>query len=329
MHIPPAMRTELHIIASCTDRKRAPVPLELHLRALREREPERRARRWWRNLWEHPHPTQPACDLYAGDHWRVVKELPALATEARFHPRLWVASAGYGLIPADAPVRPYSATFARGHADSVVPKADSRPTRELLRQWWRSLAREPGPAPGEPRLVQELARAAPRARFLVVASPAYIAALEEDLALAARALRHPEHLLVISTPAAASRGVLAPQWVPSSARLQSKYGGALSSLNARVARDLLVRARKKGEGSVMDAPSVQGYYGRLIHRSAPQKRFERTHMTDDEVMQFIARESRMERFSWSATLRRLRDSGRACEQQRFRRLFHQYQERVA
>jgi len=322
------MRTDLHIIASCTDRKRAPVPLELHLRELREQEPESRVRRWWRNLWEHSHPTQPARDLYAGDHWRVVKELPTLAAEARFHPRLWVASAGYGLIPADAPLRPYSATFARGHADSIVSKADSRPTRDVVRQWWLSLAREPGPAPGEPRLVQDLARASPHARFLVVASPAYIAALEEDLALAARALRHPEHLLVISTPVAASRGVLAPQWVPSNARLQSEFGGALSSLHARIARDVLVRARKEeGEGAGMDAPSVQGYYERLIHRSAPQKRFERTQMTDDEVMQFIARESRTERFSWSATLRRLRDSGRACEQQRFRRLFHQFQER--
>ena len=77
----------------------------------------------------------------------------------------------------------------------------------------------------------------------------------------------------------------------------------------------------------MDAPGVQEYYGRLLHRSVPPPRFERTPMTDDEVLQFIARESRGERPSWSAALRRLRDSGHACEQQRFRRLFLQSRER--
>lgn len=323
--IPPVMRTVLHIIASCTDRKRAPVPPELHLRALHEKEPERRARHWWRNLREHPHPTQPARELYAGDHWRVVEELPTLAAQARFQPRLWVVSAGYGLIPADAPIRPYSATFARGHEDSVVARTDARRPHAVLRQWWGALAREPGPTPGEPRLLQELARSAPHARLLVVASPAYIAAFEEDLTLAASALHRPEHLLIISTPVAASRRQLAPHWVPSSARLQTKLGGALSSLHARIARDLLVRARSEGSG--MDAASVQDYYGRLIHRSAPRARFERTPMTDDEVLQFIARESRTEKPSCSALLRRLRDGGHACKQERFRRLFHQFQER--
>jgi hypothetical protein len=314
------MSPELHIIASCTDRKRVPVPPELRLRTVPEMEPDSRARRWGSRLREHPLAPLPARELYAGDHWRILLELPTLAARAR----LWVASAGYGLVPAEAPLRPYSATFARGHADSILP-----PTRSASaprRQWWRALAREPGPVPGAPRLVQQLALAAPHARLLVVASPAYVAALEEDLALAARALSHPTHLLIISSPCALARGLLAPHWVPSSARLQSLLGGALSSLHARVARDLLERTRREG-GPVLDAAEVRRYYERLIHRSAPRVRFERTPMTDDEVRQFITRELRKQKRSCSATLRLLRDSGHACEQQRFHRLFHQFQGR--
>ena len=44
-------------------------------------------------------------------------------------------------------------------------------------------------------------------------------------------------------------------------------------------------------------------------------------MTDDEVRQFIVRASSAKPLSWSAALRMLRESGRACEQQRFKRLF--------
>ncbi|AKJ00106.1 Hypothetical protein AA314_01732 [Archangium gephyra] len=76
----------------------------------------------------------------------------------------------------------------------------------------------------------------------------------------------------------------------------------------------------------MDAAIVQGYYGRLIHRSAPPPRIQRTPMTDDEVRQFIAREMRTAQRTWSALLRQLRDNGLACEQQRFRQLFHELQE---
>jgi hypothetical protein len=320
------MRTDLHIIASCTKRKRTPVPPELRLRELREAEPGVRARSWWSRLHEHPHPTLPAESLYAGEHWRVVLELPPLALQARLRPRLWVASAGYGLIPSDAPIRPYSASFSRDDEDSVVPRHPSRPAGALSRQWWMALAREAGPAPGEPRLLHHLARSSPDARILVVASPSYVGALEEDLALAARALRRPEHLLVISAPGPTSRGVLAPHWVPSSARLQAAMGGTRNALSVRIAKDLLRRAGRE-DVSDLDAARVQGYYGRLIHRSAPPQRFQRTPMTDDEVRQFIARELRTEQRTWSAMLRRLRDSGLACEQQRFRRLFHEFQER--
>ncbi|WP_395849315.1 hypothetical protein [Cystobacter fuscus] len=51
-------------------------------------------------------------------------------------------------------------------------------------------------------------------------------------------------------------------------------------------------------------------------------------MTDEEVQQFIVRALRTEALSCSAALRRLRDSGRACEQQRFKRLFTELQERT-
>ncbi|KFA89882.1 hypothetical protein [Archangium violaceum] len=320
------MSTDLHIIATCSDRKRAPIPPGLHLRTIQATAPESRARLWWNCLRDHPHPTYPAQDLYAGDHWSVVLELPTLATQAGLRSHLWVASAGYGLIPASAPIRPYSATFSRGHEDSVIPKGESRPTGELLQHWWKALARESSPMPGSPRHIRQLAESTPHARILVVASPAYVAAFTDDLVHAAQALRKPEHLLIVSTPAPLFKGVLAPHQVPSNAHLQEQLGGARQSLHARVARHILERARD--EGSEVDAAHAREYYEGLIHRSAPPVRYERTPMTDDEVRQFIVRALRTRKLSCSATLRQLRDSGLACEQKRFSRLFHALQERA-
>jgi hypothetical protein len=313
------MPTDLHIVASCTDRKRVPVPRALHLREIHDMEARARARAWWAHLWTQAHETTCAQELYAGDHWRVVQELPALAREARLRPHLWVASAGYGLLPARAAVRPYSATFGRSHADSIARGTPWRRGVEAHRQWWRALSEERLPDSRAPRSLQRLAEENPRARLLVVASPAYVGALEDDLCLAARALARPEQLLIVSAPSTLATGALAPHWVPSSAHLQARMGGARLSLHARVARDLLRRARSQAD--FLDAPRVQGYYQRLIQRSAPPPRYERAPMTDDEVRRFIVRASRTKALSWSAALRLLRGGGRACEQQRFKRIF--------
>ena len=322
------MPTDIHIVVSCTDRKRVPVPPELRLRAVHALDISTRARRWWDKLRTHSHSTTHAQDLYAGDHWRVIMELPALAHQARLHPHLWVASAGYGLIPANTAIRPYSATFSRGHADSVVSDATTKGTTAAHRQWWQALSEVSVPASIEPRSISGLAKRNPHARLLIVASPAYVAALQDDLHHAAGTLHRPEQLIIVSTPSPLSTGPLAGHWVPSSAHLQAQMGGARLSLHARVARDILQRAHAHVDAGFLDAPRLREYYEHLIQRSAPPKRYERTPMTDDEVQQFIVRALRTEALSCSAALRRLRDSGLACEQQRFKRLFTELQERT-
>lgn len=320
------MPTDIHIVASCTERKRVPVPSELRLREIRAPDTRTRARRWWEQLRTHAHATTPAQELYAGDHWRVIKELPELAARAQLHARLWVASAGYGLISATACVRPYSATFRRGEEDSVSLGDTDRRSVAVHREWWRALSEEGVPASSEPRSISRLAEKEPRARLLVVASPAYVAALEDDLRRAAGVLHRPEQLIIVSTPSPLAAGALATHWIPSSAHLQARMGGARLSLHARVARDILQRAQT--DIDFLDTRRLREYYEQLIQRSAPPKRYERTPMTDEEVDQFIVRAQRTKALSCSAALRRLRDDGYACEQQRFKRIFSRRQERT-
>lgn len=316
------MTATLHIIASCTERKSRLVPGSLRLRDVAVDDTVMRARAWWRRLHTGHHEAFEAGTLYAGEHWSVVMGLPEVARASGFKPHLWVASAGYGLIPANASIRPYSATFARGDEDSVVKDASNRDTADQLQAWWRVLSQQAGPSSLHVRSIKDLAANEPRACILVVASPVYVAALAEDLALAARQLMKAERLLIVSTPSSLSKGPLAPHWIPSNAYHQQRLGGSKLSLHARVARELI------NESTVeqFDAPTLQKRYVRLIEGSAPPLVHSRTPMSDEQVCAFIRQAVKAGGKSWSASLRLLRAGGQACEQSRFKRLFLEVQE---
>lgn len=316
------MTATLHIIASCTDRKRQPVPAPLHLRAVEMDGIEARARAWWNRLWAERYDAVEAGTLYAGEHWSVVLGLPAAALASGFKPQLWVASAGYGLIPTQATICSYSATFARGHDDSVVKDGSSRDSAGQLQLWWKLLSEQEGPSATHARSIGELAAEEPRASILVVASPLYVTALAEDLAMAARHLARPERLLIVSTPSSLSKGVLAPHWIPSNAYHQKRLGGSKLSLHARVARELIAQTSSER----FDAHALQRKYERLIERSAPPLVHQRTPMSDEQVRSFVRESVSAGAKSWSASLRRLRAGGQACEQSRFKRLFLEVQE---
>jgi hypothetical protein len=313
----------LHIIASCADRKRHPA--EVSLRDIREREPHKRAATWWNRLSRHRSARLTrAIDLYQGDHWAIARQLPETARASGTVPSLWVASAGYGLTPSEAPLHPYSATFSSGHADSVAPHAVPSAERdEYTKVWWRCLAENQGPAPGSARTVKQLAEQQPRARILILASPDYVVAMERDLLEAARTLNSPMQLIIVSGSMRLNSTALSRNVVPTDARLQSIVGGARTSLYVRVGRKILSELHRWN----LAADVLQARYEALLARCPEPQSFDRVRMTDAEVTAFIHRERRKcPGLSCSKALRALRTSGRACEQHRFKELFHRTRE---
>src|SRR5687768_1599285 len=104
----------VNAVFTCTQRKTGGIPAANSIArfggAINER-----ARKWTRHLDRESKNAIPARDVYCGEHWDAVRGLfgPKQSEE------VWVTSAGYGLIPADAPIVPYSATFSGGQPDSV------------------------------------------------------------------------------------------------------------------------------------------------------------------------------------------------------------------
>jgi hypothetical protein len=302
-------RSRIRVVVTCTDRKRGDIPPGLRVRELAPGSIEDRCRAWTERVVGSEAPCVPASDLYCGDHWYVARSL--LTVPARGGVELWIASAGYGLISGKAGVRGYAATFAPRHEDSVVHETP-RGRSGGAERWWEALSHWPGPIPGSPRSLAQLAASEPDAPILVVASAVYTDALASDILAARSLLRDPEQIALVSAGTAESSPVR-ELVIPVDARLQATLGGARQSLNVRLARHLL--AAVDGD---LRLPSLVAAAQRLMDDAPPLPKYNRLQRSDAEVTHFIAAERRRSPgISCARLLRGFRDQGFACEQQRF------------
>jgi hypothetical protein len=253
----------------------------------------------------------PASELYGGEHWRAVLQLnraPDVAT--------WVCSAGYGLVPLEAPLCAYGATFSAGHADSVTGSVASS---EQSRAWWEALSGWAGPIPDAQRTLGALAERA-SGSVVVAMSPPYLDATRDDLRLAAKQLG--DRLVVIAVGARAGASDDDVPIVATDGRMRQLLGGSMQSVNVRIAEYLISNC-----GHELTHPAADELMRATLATLAPLPRYERTSLTDDEVVEFIAAALAEEpTVSCTRLHRELRDSGHACEQRRFRRLFHDTRE---
>ena len=296
----------VHLIASCTDRKRGEVPDELRLRELPVG--NKRASKWVTRLAHSSSPTKPARDLYGGEHWQLVLELEAALLEMGRAADLWVASAGYGLVSADTNLKPYSATFAPREPDSVPP--------EDATHWWTELC-----AASHAKSLQTLV--APADTLVVIASAKYLRAMLPDLQAARQTLTDPQQLIVFS-------GSQVPELSDSLVRVDSRVQVALQGetdrelrgtkqgLAARAALRLLSRTKTWPPTTT----AIQNAYARLVSDVRPPKAHDRERHDDDDVRAFIVAQLEQDaRAGWTKLLREWRGRGQACEQKRFRNLY--------
>src|SRR4051812_38229828 len=90
-------RPTLHVVVSCKSRKTVGIPSRLCISTIGSASLRDRAREWIGRLEKVAAGKMIASNLYAGDHWKVVLRIPS-AAENEVNVRLWVASAGYGLV---------------------------------------------------------------------------------------------------------------------------------------------------------------------------------------------------------------------------------------
>ena len=311
----------INLIVSCTNRKKAVVPDQLRLRSLTGESLSQRLEEWLHRLTTHDTPQRRAADLYAGDHWQTAQAIPREAAEGDLDVRMWICSAGYGLIRPSDRLKPYSATFAARHPDSVTLSASGEANGSAAREWWLSLSAH-SPTRGAPRSLAELAAQDPRVPVVLVASESYIQAMGSDLVGAAKTLASQDLLSILSIGADPKRlPQLKAHLLPADARFEAVVGGTRAALNARVARLLF---RRVLNGARLSKELLSSTLTQLAVELPPLRRFNRRRLSDNEVRRFIENERRADPPVYKTRiLRRLRASGAACEQNRFSEIFNQ------
>lgn len=300
---------QLHVVVTCTHRKRLGAPPRLCLSSIRVRDAQARGREWVDRLRVEPAPVVPASELYAGDHWQVALSLLSQSHQVQ----LWVVSAGYGLVRLAQQLKPYSATFSPGPDSVLVPGRREQRDAEL-REWWKVITKA-NLGHSRPRTLRELAASDPGAILLVALSEPYLRALRDDLVAASTKLNGSGKLLIVSAGTRHCPG-LDENLLPVDANLQIAVGGPRLSLNARIARHLVTTSATHRWATSAITESLSEV------RSASKRHQSRSRLTDAKVIAFIKRATRQDNHaSRSDLLRRLRTQGFACEQQRFASLF--------
>jgi hypothetical protein len=282
---------------------------------------ESRVRQWRYRLDRSAGDAISPRSLYAGDHWSVAKNLGELAKPSE-QILVWVISAGYGLLPLDALIQPYSATFSTRHPDTVVlprvatkvdPAADKR-------AWWNALIKLDWDRE-KPISIADLSSEYPDSPLLIAASANYLHAVQDDLRIA-RELMDDKNLLAIMSAGTESLGDLTEHLIPSDARLQPLVGGVLRSLNVRLLRHALATGRRNPP----TLATISRRFKTLLDEAPERPKYDRTPMSDDEVRSFVKKAiGKSGTATQTGLLRELRDSGKACEQGRFRTLFKEVQ----
>lgn len=305
----------INIVVTSTKRKRQPVPSTLQFRSLAKIPFEKCVDEWCSRLEIDNSEVVAADELYAGDHWQISRFFPDQGRRAGWAVQLWICSPGYGLIRQRAPIHPYSANFSIGHPDGITASG-TRQRFRYLQDWWARLKEWPGPEPGQPRTVEQLASRFPGSPLLLVASETIVRVLEPDLRRAADSMQRKDQFLLVSGGTSRTDD-LGPHLLPCDARLQTVFGGARMSLNVRTVRFLL-------ESGPTEEFVVEWSrrLAELLKDAIRARRVDRVAMTDEEIVGHILNQlCREPAASWSRLLRELRESGHRCEQKRFAAIF--------
>ncbi len=306
------MGRAVNLVVSCTNRKRYETASGLAAHELVGADARARLQTWKKHLSNAREEKYPAVDLYMGEHWSVVRDTPGSAGNRGWDVRLWVCSAGYGLIRPGVRINSYQVTFATGTRDSVTAWESN-----AAQTWWKGVCSYTIPGEkGLPRSLAKLALAYPRTPMIVALSADYLHAVEEDLLAVLSHEYFRRHLAVISCGTKAHSSHWQSNLLPCDGSLSASLGGTFTSLNARVARSLL-------ESPAPPDPTVD-YWAGLV-RSLERRMIERpsrSPQSDAAVSEFIQNALKdIPTASRSKLLAQFRATGKACEQKRFGELF--------
>ena len=305
---------KLHIVLSCTARKRASEPGYPRLRSVGRAHVSDRVEQWAARVSTAPR-RYAAANLYAGEYWRTGMKLASRA-EMAGQISVSVVSAGLGLVGIHDKVPMYGATLAARHPDSVLATSSPAAPSHVRRQWWDELTRAEILGPHGPRCLADLEGHGSDTSVMVCVGRVYLDAIATDLTALADRLADPGQMTVFASGTPLDG--LEECWVAVSGSLRLTLGGSLSSTNLRAAKAVLAEL-----GTLPpNADKARSIVAALTATAGELPSFDRRRQRDDVILDWILDRLAEDPHTTKTTaLRRFRDEGKACEQARFGRLF--------
>jgi hypothetical protein len=297
-------------VTTCTDRKKFPVPDDLDASQLPVG-PQSDVARLWRERVKSAGPVGIATEVYSGRSFQ----------EAVFAARagcgeLRIISGGLGLIRGDDEIPSYSLSLVRQSSEFIGARVTGEPFNAA--RWWKEVQRSAQSSP-----LAELLRTNPTTAVVIGISKAYLPLISEDLlSLEDRELDRLRLLGMGIWNACPSR--LQNCILPYDDRLDgpdSPIRGTRTDFSSRAMRHFIESVLVERQvGSIEDCKNT---VIRLLGRWRRPKSVSRPSKTDEEIVALIRRNWKAIKGKSSLGLRYLRDvENIACEQGRFRSLFH-------
>ena len=286
--------SQLTMVVACTDRKAAPsTPLRV-VRNLPPTAMEDRLKTWVERISIRAQGTPvDLTNLYRGDNWLQAQRLVTMAKD-RVSTDALVASAGLGLREMNEQHAPYAATFPQSHPDTVARASQTV-------HWWQGLT----------ALTTGGLERIDSPQVVLVLSEPYARALDAQIEGLAGTGRE----VVMFGGWRDIRGI---ERVRADRQLRSELGGAIGSLLPRMAQRWL----DPWDGGKLTTGEHVSVWQQWSKESRRLEIHDRKRLSDREVSEFIAEMlSNDPSMAATTSLRRLRDSGYACEQRRFGSIF--------
>lgn len=290
------------IVTTCTNRKRhAPEP-SLSARELASGSSDEVGAAWRERLVTAKRPW-PASSLYLGRAFSDAT-LAAKAVDGR----LLIVSAGLGLISAESLAPSYDLTVAANAQDSILRK-----TGESARAWWSQIESilEPAPAmEGECLILAALSRP-----YLDMVADAWSRWPAERL----NRLR----LFSKEEPGVGLGAPFNKAWMPYDDRLDRADGGTYAGTQSDFAQRALKHFIDKIGAAPRDIADHRAAVLAALEGLEARQRPTRERLDDNAIRALIVRDWTLVQGRSGTMLRHLRDTlGVACEQGRFKTLFH-------
>jgi hypothetical protein len=306
-------RPHMNVVVTCAARKIEPAAAQARVKNLKRRTLKGRFTEWSMRIRHNSEKAVKAIDLYRGNSWSIIRKLQKDGKHGK-KLRLWIISAGHGLISTDTLVIPYAATFADGHPDSVKP---SRLQNSTTGDWWKKLVQWRRQARQKVSSISDIAKSYPDEPLVIAISKEYLSATYDDIVEARKMLLSPDKMVIICT-GAKKNGDLADNFLPCDARFENHFHCCRGDLNVY----LLESVVKSHFASDISASKLKAGFKRKLDKLPKIALQNRSRLSDLALEAFIT-------FnlldccggSFTNLLSLLRSEGCACEQKRFRRLF--------